>query len=277
MLKKIEHTIRRFFPKRMKNHNRYLSALKGLNGLEVGGQSPIFKSNGFLPVYTVIKNVDGCNFNTTTVWEGNLKEGPGNYEYENKRGYQYIAEAINLNRIPDAKYDFVLSCHSIEHTANPIKALTEWKRVIKDDGYLVLIVPHKDQTFDHNRPVTTLEHLIKDYENNTREDDSTHFEEVIALHDISKDDGIGDMESLKARTADNFNNRCVHQHVFNTPLVIKLADHLGLKIHDVQHFNPFNIIVLLQKSIHQKADNSFYLDPKNIIYQNNKFPSDKIL
>ncbi|MEO8770792.1 MAG: methyltransferase domain-containing protein [Ferruginibacter sp.] len=259
----------------MKNHKRYLSALHGLNGLEVGGPSPIFTVNGFLPIYKEINNLDGCNFSNNTVWEGSIQEGK-NYHYGNKTGFQIISDGTKLAGIPNGKYDFVLSCHSIEHIANPIKALTEWKRIITDDGYLVLVVPHKDQTFDHNRPLTTLEHLIKDYENNVQEDDSTHFKEVIALHDISKDDGINDLASLKIRTADNFNNRCVHQHVFNTPLVIKLADKLGLKIHDVQHFNPFNIIVLLQKSIHQKANNSFYLDPKNIIYQNNKFPSDKI-
>lgn len=275
MFKKIEHTIRRFFPKRMKNYKRYLSAVNGLKGLEVGGPSPIFSSNGFLPLYSVIKNLDGCNFSNNTVWEGNIQEG-NSYQYGNKTGFQIISDGTNLATIPNGTYDFVLSCHSIEHIANPIKALTEWKRIIKDDGHLILVIPHKDQTFDHKRPITTLEHLIKDFESNVQENDPTHFEEVIALHDISKDDGINDLESLRTRTFDNFNNRCVHQHVFNTPLVIKLVHRLGLKIHDVQHFNPFNIIILLQKSIHQDPNNDDYLDPKNIIYQNKKFPSDKI-
>lgn len=273
MLKKIEQVYRRFFPKRLKNYQFYLSALNGLYGLEIGGPSAAFTSAGFLPVYTSIKSLDGCNFSSNTVWEGNIQEGY-NYKYGDKKGYQLISDGSSLEMIPDGKYDFILSCHSIEHFANPIKALTEWKRILKDQGYILLVVPHKDNTFDHNRPITTLDHLIKDYENNTEETDNTHFDEVISLHDISRDPGTPDIESLKRRTADNFNNRCVHHHVFNTPLVVKLTDYLNLKICDVQHFNPFHIVILLQKTI--KPDNSKFLDTDNEIYQLEKFPSDKL-
>ena len=272
MLRKTEQIFRRFFPKRMNNQGLYLSTLKGMHGLEVGGPSPIFTAAGFLPVYTCINGLDGCNFSSNTVWEGSISEG-NTYRFGNKKGYQIISDGTKLDMVANGKYDFVLSCHSIEHFANPIKALKEWLRVIKDDGYLLLVVPHKDNTFDNRRPVTKLEHLIKDYENNVEENDSTHFEEINSLHDISMDDGIADSESLRIRTADNFNNRCVHHHVFNTPLVVELAGYLHLKILDVQHFNPFNIIALLQKSTDKNPDNSIYLDKANSIYQ--KFPSDK--
>ncbi len=275
MLKKIEHLYRQFFPKRMENYRIYISAVLGKNGLEIGGPSFTFTSKGFLPLYDHINSLDGCNFSTNTVWEGNIAEGK-NYRYGTKTGMQIISDGSQLNTTDDAKYDFVLSCHSIEHMANPVKALKEWKRIVKDNGYILLIVPHKDHTFDHNRPVTTLEHLIKDFENNIQEDDTTHFEEVIKLHDISLDNGVKDQAFLKTRTLDNFNNRCVHHHVFNTPLVAKLADFSGLKICDIRHFNPFNIIILLQKLNDEKPDNSFYLNSSNTVFQKEKFPSDKI-
>lgn len=259
----------------MENYRLYISALQGKNGLEIGGPSFTFTSKGFLPVYDHINSLDGCNFSTNTVWEGNIAEGK-NYRYGTKTGMQIISDGSQLNTVDDAKYDFLLSCHSIEHIANPVKALKEWIRVVKDNGYLLLIVPHKDHTFDHNRPLTTLEHLINDYKKNIQEDDTTHFEEVIKLHDISLDNGVKDQEFLKIRTLDNFNNRCVHHHVFNTPLVAKLADFSGLKICDIRHFNPFNIIILLQKLSAENPDNSFYLNPSNKIYQKEKFPSDKI-
>lgn len=274
MLKNIEKAIRVLIPKRMNNYSLYLSSLKHKNGIEIGGPSSVFSSAGFLPVYTVIDGLDGCNFSSNTVWEGSITEGY-NFKYENKTGYQYIADGSALDMIPDKKYDFVLSCHSIEHIANPIKALKEWKRIIKDDGFILLVVPHKDQTFDHKRPVTSLQHLLDDFETNKAEDDNTHFEEVISLHNIAMDDGIDNVESLIKRTQDNIHNRCVHHHVFNTPLVVKLADNLSLKIIDVQHFNPFNIVILLQKH-KDKPDNKHYLNPSNKIYHNPKFPSDKI-
>jgi hypothetical protein len=122
MLKKLEHIYRNFFPKRMKNHLFYLDALKGKNGLEIGGPSPTFGSKGFLPLYPVIGNLDGCNFSSNTIWEGNIKEG-NNYRYDNRTGYQIISDGNKLPQVPGEKYDLVLSCHSIEHFANPVKAI----------------------------------------------------------------------------------------------------------------------------------------------------------
>jgi hypothetical protein len=274
-LKKIEQFIRRFVPKRLENYKLYINALRNKSGLEIGGPSPAFTTKGFLPVYAYINALDGCNFSTSTIWEGDINEG-NNYIFGKRKGHQYIAEGTDLSMIPSEKYDFVLSCHSIEHLANPIRALLEWKRVIRDNGYILLVVPHKDQTFDHNRPLTTLEHLVTDFENNTPESDTTHFEEIIQFHDLSLDNGLPDQASLRKRTYDNINNRCVHHHVFNTTLVARLANHLSLKICDIRHFNPFNIVILVQKSNTAIPDNSTFLNPLHIAYKKGKFPSDKI-
>jgi SAM-dependent methyltransferase len=61
---------------------------------------------------------------------------------------------------PDSSADFVLSSHVLEHFPDPIKALEEWHRVTKPDGFIFVIVPHKDRTFDIERPRTTLSELI---------------------------------------------------------------------------------------------------------------------
>ena len=71
--------------------------------------------------------------------------------------------------------------HCIEHIANPLKAISEWKRILKDNGLILLIVPHKDKTFDHNRPITSLSHLIEDMKTDVQEDDSTHLPEILEL------------------------------------------------------------------------------------------------
>lgn len=274
MLKKIEKIIRAYFPKRMKNYRSFVSVLKNRSGLEIGGPSQTFASKGFLPIYDQIDGLDGCNFSSNTHWEGKISEG-STYKYGKKTGFQIISDASSLEAIEDGKYDFLLSCHSLEHIANPLKALLEWKRVIKNKGYIVLIVPHKDNTFDHKRTLTTLEHLIDDHKNDIMEDDTTHFEEIIQFHDVSMDSGVSDVAALRSRIVNNFENRYVHHHVFNTPLVTKVANHLGFKICDIQHFNPFNIVFLLQKNNEGNHDNSIYLDPRNTVYQKEKFPSDK--
>lgn len=61
----------------------------------------------------------------------------------------------------DSSWDFIVSSHVLEHFYNPIKALKEWHRVVKPGGYIFMIVPHKDRTFDHDRPRTTLSELLE--------------------------------------------------------------------------------------------------------------------
>jgi SAM-dependent methyltransferase len=60
----------------------------------------------------------------------------------------------------DNTLDYVLSSHVIEHFFDPVKALREWHRVIKPGGYIFIIAPHKDRTFDRFREVTPLAELI---------------------------------------------------------------------------------------------------------------------
>src|SRR5688572_8190471 len=134
MLKKLETTFRLYFPKRMKDRRKYMAYFRGLKGLEVGGPSLALSSKGFLPIYNVISGLDGCNFSANTVWEGHISEGQTFRYDKNKVGRQFIADATDLSVINSGAYDFVLSCHSLEHIANPIKALLEWKRVIRDGG-----------------------------------------------------------------------------------------------------------------------------------------------
>lgn len=49
-----------------------------------------------------------------------------------------------LEGIDDGSQDFVFSSHLLEHIEDYRAALKEWWRVVKDDGYLVLYLPHKD-------------------------------------------------------------------------------------------------------------------------------------
>src|ERR1700712_3803179 len=71
-------------------------------GLEVGGPSKIFSRE--LPLYSIAKTIDGCNFSTTTIWEGTIAEGL-NYNYSaDKTGYQFIGEASDLKGIENNTY-----------------------------------------------------------------------------------------------------------------------------------------------------------------------------
>jgi len=273
-LKSLESIFRNYVPKRLKKHNIITDKLKGKSGLEVGGPSSAFLRKGFIPLYHKIASLDGCNFSNETIWEGEIKEGPF-FKYENRTGWQFIKDAVNLEGIENEKYDFILSCHSIEHIANPIKAIQEWKRVLKYDGWLLLIVPHKERTFDRNRDVTKLEHIINDFQISVNEDDTTHSEEVIEKHDIMMDQGISNKTELIERVKNNKKNRCLHHHAFNTNLVIELVDYCGFDISEVGHFSPFHIILLAKKTV-IKTDNFKWKHQSNTIYTKSMFQSDKL-
>lgn len=220
---------------------------EGHVGIEVGGPSPFFSFKSAFPIYLYAKKIDGVNFSNNTLWEGKIDEGNLYTYYKDKKGSQFIGEAAELKAVKDASYDFVLSCHSLEHVANPIKALNDWSRVMKSKGRLVLVLPDKEFTFDNKRPVTTLVHLIEDYKNNTTEEDSTHFEEVISLHDFKHDAFVQSKEDLIKRTKLNIENRAVHHHVFDLKLINELLVYCGFEIIHQQTYQPFHLVSVAQK------------------------------
>lgn len=246
-------------------------------GLEIGGPSSVFKKTGILPIYPIVKQLDNCNFSGTTTWEGAINEGLNfNVDRNVPPGQQYVAEATDLSKIDSAKYDFILSSHMLEHTANPLKALSEWTRVLKDDGFLVILLPHKDGTFDRHRPVTTLKHIIEDFEGETQEDDLTHLPEILELHDLKRDPEAGTLESFQARSEKNFDNRCLHQHVFDTNLTIQLLNYHHLQLHVIEVILPCHIVAIAQKQSNDKSlDNEKFLKDTAEYKFISPFPSDK--
>lgn len=64
----------------------------------------------------------------------------------------------------DNVWDFVISSHVIEHFYDPIRTVEEWLRVVKPGGFVFMIVPHKERTFDVNRPRTPLSEIVDRHE-----------------------------------------------------------------------------------------------------------------
>ncbi len=221
--------------------------LEGRYGLEIGGPSDVFARGSLLPVYSVAGRIDNCTFAAKTLWS----ERPGGTAFHfapgREPGTQYVREATELSGIPDGRYDFVVSSHMLEHSANPLKALREWVRVVRPGGAFLLVLPHKDGTFDHLRPTTTLEHLEADLANGTGEDDLTHLPEILMLHDLSRDPGAGTRDAFDARSRENATNRGLHQHVFDTRSAAGAVASQGLRLAAVDALRPYHIVLLATK------------------------------
>ena len=92
-----------------------------------------------------------------------------------------------------------------------------------------------------------LRHLIEDFERRTAEDDLTHLDEILRLHDFARDPEAGTPAQFAERSHKNIENRCLHQHVFETRLAVKMVNHMGLQILAVDVFHPHDILLVLLK------------------------------
>lgn len=208
---------KKFMKKRIPNSKGYIRHVAGKKGIEIGGPSALFRTT--LPLYQKVRSLDGVNFSGDTLWEGKIQPGLNFNFISNRKGMQYIADATDLSQIKDRSYDFLLSSNCLEHIANPLKSLLEWKRVVSSNGILILVVPNKESNFDHRRPTTTFAHVLGDFNNDCTEHDLTHLDEILSLHDLEMDPPAGNIESFRSRSLDNYNNRGLHHHIFDLRVI----------------------------------------------------------
>lgn len=228
-------------------------------GIEIGGPSAIFTRTGALPLYPLFDQLDNCDFAGDTIWHGEAPEGTQfTYDDDRRPGRRFIRDATSLDGIDAASYDVLLSSHTLEHIANPLRALSEWKRIVGSEGHLVLVLPHLENTFDHRRPVTALEHIEADFALSTGEDDPTHVGEFIELCDLRRVSDRLSRPAFEQRTRDHATNRTVHHHVFDTELVVRLLDRAGCQLLWVETALPFHIVAVARANA-LEPDNSHFL------------------
>jgi SAM-dependent methyltransferase len=119
-----------------------------------------------------------------------------------KRPVDLVAPGDDLP-MGDDSTDFVLASHVLEHFPDPIRALKEWIRVARHK--VVVVVPHRDRTFDRDRDLTPVEEFARRHESGfasaedehwsvwSREsflDMCVHFDFVV-LDSIDPDDKVG--------------------------------------------------------------------------------------
>jgi SAM-dependent methyltransferase len=162
-------------------------------------------------------------------------------------GKQYVGEATDLTGIPDGQFEFVAASHVLEHTANPLRALQEWKRVLEPDGMLLVVLPDKRASFDHKRPFTSFAHIESDFQSGTGEDDLTHLDEVSSLHDLGMDPRAGSQDRFRQRCEQNLSFRAMHHHVFSPEVSALMFSFLHLRILNISIERPYHIIGVAQK------------------------------
>ena len=189
-------------------------------GFEIGG--PSYDTGVIL--YQNAQSIDNIIFSKNTIWSTHTDEY--NY-YADKKGKVIVNDAVNISHVQNESYDFCFSSHSLEHIANPLKAINEWLRIIKNGGYIIIVVPEKSVCFDHKRNYSMFSTLLTQYEKNVGEEDLSTLPEILLNHDLHMDPPAGDLGAFTKRSLDNFNNRCLHHYVYNDELLMKICNYFN--------------------------------------------------
>ena len=185
--------------------NKYLL---GLKGVEIGGSS--FANYGIDAI-----NIDRVDIIKTDINNFYFKDQIMSHVNYIKK-VDLISDGDNLP-FKDNTLDFVFTSHVLEHFYDPIKTLQEWYRVVKSGGYVFMIIPHKERTFDKDRERTTLNELI-----------SRH--------------------NQKIKTEEQFTDK--HHSVWITEDVLELCKYLNMNVveyHDMDDCRQDGFIIVIQK------------------------------
>jgi SAM-dependent methyltransferase len=92
-----------------------------------------------------------------------------------------IDDGETLEKIPDGSVDYIIANHFLEHTEDPIGTIGTHLRKLRAGGALFYAVPDKRYTFDFRRPLTPVEHMIRDFEEGSQVSRQGHYEEWTRL------------------------------------------------------------------------------------------------
>lgn len=217
--------------------------LENKTGFEFGGPTELFD----LPIHNMslypYVSLDGGN-----IFDDNhFQEIKKDFIYGKKLGKQFNVDCTNIDDVKriNNKYDFIVTSHVIEHIANPIKAIKMWSNeLLNNNGYVLSIIPDYRFCFDRNRPLTSIDHIIQDFENNVLENDITHIDEQKKLHDWT----YGGHKNFYELCDINEKTRVVHHHTFTPETVETLFNKIGLKTIITFKHDDLNIVNLSIKN-----------------------------
>lgn len=90
-----------------------------------------------------------------------------------------IGDAEDLSRLGDGSQDFVIANHLVEHLENPIRGLQEMVRVLRPGGILYVALPDPRLTFDRERELTPIGHVVGEYHSGTDQTREAHYAEWV--------------------------------------------------------------------------------------------------
>jgi predicted SAM-dependent methyltransferase len=163
-----------------------------------------------------------------------------------------VADGETLSVIQDGSQDFVIANHFLEHCKNPLATVKEMFRVLRDEGVLFISLPDKRYTFDAVRPVTPVEHLLRDYQEGPEWSARGHAEEWVKLVLAVKDES--EAENRIRELAEDTRDSTMHYHTWTQDealdFILALKRKVGLRFETELFFRngDFEVIFVLRRT-----------------------------
>ncbi len=159
-----------------------------------------------------------------------------------------IDDGERLESLASASQDFVIANHFIEHCEDPLGTIGSHLRVLRPGGVLYLAVPDRRHTFDRDRPVTTLEHVVRDHRDGGAASRAGHYLEWARAVERLPDD----LAPAAAQRLDE-SDYSIHFHVWEPDPFLEMLGYgrselgLALEVQALQR-NGHEFIVVLRRA-----------------------------
>jgi SAM-dependent methyltransferase len=135
----------------------------------------------------------------------------------NIRTPDLITDLESMHGIDDESEDFVIANHVMEHVEDPFRALKSMNRVLRPNGIAFIALPDKRFTFDKDRRITSLDHLIADHEQGPDRSLAEHYDEYCrCVEGLTGDAHAAKVADMLAERAN------IHFHVWDYPAMMEM-------------------------------------------------------
>ena len=163
-----------------------------------------------------------------------------------------LDDGETLSKVQNLSQDFIIANHFIEHTEDPIGTIERHLSKLRVGGVLYLTVPNKLVTFDQERPITSIEHVLLDYKHGPGRERREHYAEWV--HFVG---GIRDEKEAQPHIDGQMQRGySIHFHVWDFNAFLALLDYMRIEMKFpfklerkvLWAYNPLDMIFILRKT-----------------------------
>jgi 2-polyprenyl-3-methyl-5-hydroxy-6-metoxy-1,4-benzoquinol methylase len=163
------------------------------------------------------------------------------------RAPDIVTDIESMRGIGDASMDFVIANHVLEHVEDPLQALASTSRVLRPSGIAFIALPDKRFTFDKDRDITSIEHLIKDHEQGPDWSLAGHYDEWVRCVDGLSGDEHKQKYAMMLEKRSN-----IHFHVWDYRAMLEMFAYVtrmpGMDLQvEMSMLNGIEVVWILRK------------------------------